>query len=454
MTINNKAGFILPKKMIMALLMVLISGFSKMKAQSLEYYAINFSDSTIWYVKNNSSDTLLPTSITMNWYHMKQTAMAFPLDFSGGFYNNTIQQSTIGNRYRWKYKTTFGCSISDTLFPGKPVPVSYTVNFNGSLPDTIMPANVTVFFNKPFLHEVSAVPANSTCDFRRIYLTSRWVNQGIHYYSGLYTPLNANTCQGINSGSVVVSAFNPFTYLQTPSRVLPKCSNGRFWTSFGFHKDSVLYYSFNQNDNKHLDSIVNGLDSGDYFAYASYPTVSLSALKAQAATFRKIGFDVGQLSSDLIMQIVIWGRKGLPNGKAFFTVKPTVGSVSNLTADYVMLIDQAMNELKPYADCYEKIAIIHQPYVPDKIQNHLSNTFKIKHKIWPNPLHHGSWEMDPLPFGGIYKLRSMDGRQIGKGNIEKMKTTWIESEMLPTGIYQLEILMENKQTLFYKLIKN
>jgi hypothetical protein len=154
------------------------------------------------------------------------------------------------------------------------------------------------------------------------------------------------------------------------------------------------------------------------------------------------------------MQIVIWGRKGLPNEKAFFTVKPTVGSVSNLTADYVMLNDQAMNELKPYADCYEKIAIIHQPYVPDKIQNHLSNTFKIKHKIWPNPLHHGSWEMDPLPFGGIYKLRSMDGRQIGKGNIEKMKTTWIESEMLPTGIYQLEILMENKQTLFYKLIKN
>jgi hypothetical protein len=406
-------------------------------AQKLVFYPINHSDSTVWYVKNNSSDTLYPTAVTLNWFHMLPTAMAFPIDFSSGFYNKTETLQTVSNKYKWKYKTTFGAGVSDTLFPKGSISVGKTVNYNTLISDTIMPANASIFFNKPVFAEVPAIPENTSCDFRRIFLTSRDKNQGIHYYSSVSPSLNPNVCQGLGTVAVA-SAFN-LAGNQTVSRLIPKCKGGQYWTSFGFPKDSVLYYSFAASDGKHLDSLINGLDSGDYFAYVSYPAVSQFDLLNQSATWAKVGLDVSLINMGLTNQLCVLGRKGLPKGKAYhycYAVKPA-GSVVSVSVDYPMVKGQGFNELKPYPDCYENLAVVHKPYVPEIEVNNVQ-TFSQQIKLWPNPTANGFWTLSAPPGIKSCRLYSAQGKLLAEYSQFTAHNTVIGTPQLTPGIYYLQ----------------
>lgn len=406
-------------------------------AQQLVFYPVNHSDSTVWYVKNNSTDTLYPTAVTLNWFHMLPTALATPMDFSSGFYNKTEVLQTIGIKYKWKYKTTFGGGVNDTLFPNNPIPVGKTVNYNSLINDTIMPANASLFFNKPVFAEVPAIPENTTCDFRRIFLTSRDRNQGIHYYSSISPSLNPNVCQGLGTVAVA-SAFN-LAGNQTATRATPKCKNGRYWTSFGYPKDSVLYYSFSTSDDNYLDSLISGLDSGDYFAYVSYPAISQFDLQNQSATWAKVGLDVSLINMGLTNQLCVLGRKGLPKGKAYhycYAVKPA-GSMVSVSVDYPMVKGQEFNDLKPYPDCYEKLAVVHKPYVPEIEVNNVQ-TFSQQIKLWPNPTATGFWTLSAPRGIKSCKLYSAQGKLLAEYRQLSAQNTEIGNPQLPPGSYYLQ----------------
>jgi hypothetical protein len=383
-------------------------------AQPLTVNAINFSDSTVWYVQNNTTDTIYPTSITCKVHHMLPNMAVLPVNTGPGFFSNTLKTNIKGRNYTWKYATTFGCSVSDTLFPGSNIPVAISVNYNNAVKDTIMPASITLFTNRPEIKEWAVVPLGASCDYKRIFITSRWTAQGIHYFSSVYPSLNPNVCQPISSGAAVANAFNPYTLMQTASRVVPKCPGGRQWTSFGFSKDSVLYYSFNTKDNKHLDSIIEGLDSGDYFAYASWPIVSAADLYSQSAIWTKVGLDVNELPSGGSGQFCFLGRKGLAKGKAMYRYEKQLGSTVSVTSDFIMIKDQELNELRPYPDCFEDIAVVHQPYIPEIVQNSVAN-FKKSVKIYPNPINQGILNFHCTSKDGKYMLLDLQGRTIQKG---------------------------------------
>lgn len=84
--------------------------------QPLTKQPVTYSDSTVWYISNNTTDTLYPTSLTFKVHHMLPTAAILPIYTGPGFFNNSQKITIKGKNYTWKYATSFGCSIEDKLF--------------------------------------------------------------------------------------------------------------------------------------------------------------------------------------------------------------------------------------------------------------------------------------------------------------------------------------------------
>jgi len=79
-----------------------------------------------------------------------------------------------------------------------------------------------------------------------------------------------------------------------------------------------------------------------------------------------------------------------------------------------MIKDQELNELRPYPDCFEDIAVVHQPYIPEIVQNSVAN-FKKSVKIYPNPINQGILNFHCTSKDGKYMLLDLQGRTIQKG---------------------------------------
>jgi hypothetical protein len=170
--------------------------------------------------------------------------------------------------------------------------------------------------------------------------------------------------------------FDQKNFKPTSAGVRPKCASGRYGTAFGYPKDSQIYYSFTLNDGPHIDSIINGITDGDYVALVSYPSFNQYTLSLMKSRFAPIGLNTDSLivgpfgNSDV--QMVFWGRKGLATQKGRIN---SVGrfqkggaSIVSLTADHVMITNQAADDLGAWPPCFEKLAVVHQPYIPAPIK--------------------------------------------------------------------------------------
>jgi hypothetical protein len=73
--------------------------------------------------------------------------------------------------------------------------------------------------------------------------------------------------------------------------------------------------------------------------------------------------------------------------------------------------------------------------------------------FWPNPLHDGNWHIGHHPWDGKYYLIQMDGRIIATGSLVKQKVNMIETQSIPTGVYQLVLDFENHGQYCLKAIK-
>lgn len=100
--------------------------------QTLTKQPVTCSDSTVWYIRNNTVDTLYPTSLTFKVHHMLPTAAILSIYIGPGFFNNTQKIAIKGSKYNWKYATSFGCSFEDTMFHGISIPIAVCVNYNSA----------------------------------------------------------------------------------------------------------------------------------------------------------------------------------------------------------------------------------------------------------------------------------------------------------------------------------
>lgn len=340
----------------------------------------DFSDSVVWYVRNTSTAWIKPTSMTINWFHTKPDLYVWDANPGPASYRNRITEINKNGNLTFRYKSTQGVGISDTLYPGQRIPVFYSVNYNVTKTDTIMPANGILFYHDSLVRdgEETVLPKGATCSYERIYLKSYAKTSNVHYRSPVWFSIAQDVCQkfGNTANLYLMVIFDQKTFKPTSAGVIPKCPSGRYGTAFGYPKDSIVYYSFTLNDGPHIDSIINGITDGDYVALVSYPSFNQYTLSLMKSRFAPIGLNTDSLivgpNGNSDVQMVFWGRKGLATEKGRINsvgrFQKGSASIVSLTADHVMITNQAADDLGAWPPCFEKLAVVHQPYIPAPIK--------------------------------------------------------------------------------------
>ena len=124
--------------------------------------------------------------------------------------------------------------------------------------------------------------------------------------------------------------------------------------------------------------------------------------------------------------MVFWGRKGLNVSKGRLN---TIGrfqkgpaSIVSLTADHVMITNQATDQLAAWPPCFDVLAVVHQPYIPAPIKigtKTLSATLAVL--AYPNPTQsHISLET-PTPVR--WHFTDAMGRPVASNTSESTATT-------------------------------
>ena len=243
-----------------------------------------------------------------------------------------------------------------------------------------MPANGILFYHDSLVRdgEEIVLPKGASCSYERIYLKSFAKTSNVHYRSPVWFSIAQDVCQKYPSTPdlFILVVFDQKTFKPTSAGVIPKCPSGRYGTAFGYPKDSIIYYSFTLNDGPHIDSIINGITDGDYVALVSYPTFSQYNISKMKSRFAPIGLNTDSLIigpyGNPDVQMVFWGRKGLNVSKGRLN---TIGrfqkgpaSIVSLTADHVMITNQATDQLAAWPPCFDVLAVVHQPYIPAPIK--------------------------------------------------------------------------------------
>jgi len=370
------------------------------QAQRFQLEHDDYSDSIVWYVRNAGPNWVKPVSLTINWFHTKPDLYVWDANPGPASSRNRITEINTNGNLKFRYKSTQGVGINDTIYAGQRIPVFYSVNYNTKKTDTIMPANCIMFYHDSLVAdgEEPVLPKGGKCDYKRVFLNSYSATSGIHFRSQAWYNLHQNMCQKYNTPDLYVMViFDQNTFKPTSAGVIPKCPSGRYGTAFGFPRDSQIYYSFTLSDGKHIDSIISGITDGDYVALVSYPTFTQYTISKMKSRFAPIGLNTDSLilgpkgSPDV--QMVFWGRKGLSTSKGKLN---TVGryynggaSIVNLGADHIMIANQPTDELKAWPPCYETLALVHQPYIPAPVKVGISSLQSSRNlTASPNPTNH------------------------------------------------------------------
>ena len=132
------------------LLAILLLLSSAAQAQRFQIEHEDHSDSVVWFVRNTGPHWVKPTSMTINWFHTKPDLYIWDANPGPASYRNRITETNKNGNLTFKYKSTQGVGISDTIYPGQRIPVFYSVNYNVAKTDTIMPANGILFYHDSF----------------------------------------------------------------------------------------------------------------------------------------------------------------------------------------------------------------------------------------------------------------------------------------------------------------
>ena len=381
-------------------LLILLALSSAAQAQRFQLEHDDYSDSIVWYVRNAGPNWIKPVSLTINWFHTKPDLYIWDANPGPASSRNRIPEINQNGNLTFRYKSTQGVGLYDTIYAGQRIPVFYSVNYNTKKTDTVMPANCIMFYHDSLIEdgEEPILPKGAKCDYKRIYLNSYSATSGIHFRSQAWYNLHQNMCQKYNTQNLyVLIVFDQNTFLPTSAGVIPKCPSGRYGTAFGYPKDSQIYYSFTLSDGKHIDSIINGITDGDYVALVSYPTFTQYTISQMNPRFAPIGLNTDSLivgpTGSPDVQMVFWGRKGLSTSKGKLN---TVGrffkggaSIVNLGADHLMITKQPTDQLNAWPPCFETLAVVHQPYIPApiKVGTHSPNINR-SIIVTPNPTTH------------------------------------------------------------------
>jgi len=430
-------------------------------------------DSVVWYVKNLSQENVKLSAATLDFFYKSDNVMIWPYWYFGGNKNFRKTGKFCGEKNCWKYKSEIGLGLDEWVAPGDSFPIVSGDNYAAASFDTLMLANFELFWidTNGISHKNIVMPpqSNGSCEFLPLFESAgSWKNDGIRLGSNSWYQLHEGSKKylwGTNGYPTIAILFDATTLKPYwVSSVFPQNPAGRMIKDFGYPIDSQVFYQFNIYNYKYtgmqtLDSIIDGMSTGDYIAIVSYS--QWSGYFANAAngynefgrlkkSFESIGFNMDTLFPGCSYSLL--GRKGLPVGKAKFNVNhicdPANFTIYNLKT--AMISNAATNEMYDYPSCYEKYIYKLSPYVPKPKGGLHQITSKLV--AYPNPSFEGQWTI-LLP-NNACKIEICDalGRKLF-GNEKLSGLTSFELKatqfcnQLSKGVYIARILNESNQLL-------
>ena len=374
-------------------------------------------DSVVWYVKNLSQENVKLSAATLDFFYKSDNVMIWPYTYFGGNKNFRKIGKFCGEKNCWKYKSEIGLGLDAWVAPGDSFPIVSGDNYAAASFDTLMLANFELFWydTNGISHKNTVLPpkSNGSCEFVPLFETAgSSKTDGIRLGSNSWFQLHEGS-KNYLFGSNIAIAILFDNYSLKPywvSSVFPQNPAGRMIKNFGYPIDSQVFYQFNIYNSKYtgmqtLDSIIDGMSTGDYIAIVSYSQWSggsanaangYNAFGSLKKSFESIGLNMDTLFPGCSYSLL--GRKGLAVGKAKFNVNhicnPAIYSIFNLKT--AMISNAPTNEMYDYPSCYEKFIYKLSPYVP-KPKGRL-NQITSRLNVYPNPSFEGHWTIT-LPQG-------------------------------------------------------
>jgi len=377
-------------------------------------------DSVVWYVKNLSQENVKLSAATLDFFYKSDNAMIWPYWYFGGNKNFRKTGKFCGEKNCWKYKSEIGLGLDAWVAPGDSFPIVSGDNYAAAGFDTLMLANFELFWNDTngVSHKNIVMPpqANGNCEFVPVFESAgSSKTDGIRLGSNSWYQLHEGSKKylwGSGGYSTIAVLFDATTLKPYwVSSVYPQNPAGRMIKDFGYPIDSQVFYQFNIYNYKYtgmqtIDSIIDGMSTGDYIAIVSYSQWSAYGAIASSGyrefgclkkSFESIGLNMDTMFPGCSYSLL--GRKGLPVGKAKFNINKYICNPPNYTIynlKTAMISNAPTNEMYDYPSCYEKYIYRLSPYVPKPKGglNHVTS----KLVAYPNPSFEGHWTIT-LPQG-------------------------------------------------------
>ena len=394
------------------------------KAQKFQVVASHNKDSVVWYIKNLNKDSIKLGAATLDFFYQTQNLMIWPYWYFGG--NRYFQRTGkfCGEKYCWKYKTEIGMGLDAWVRSGDSFPIISGDNYAAKDFDTLMLANFELFWSDTLgiSHKTMVTPPGSTCVFESLFLSAGdSPDKGIKKGSQVYFQMHEGSKKYLFGSNIAIAIlFDNYTLKPYwVSSVFPQNPAGQMWKDFGYPIDSQVFYQFRMDNSKGtntstLDSIIDGMNTGDYIALVSYNIYNIDSNDFRSV-FAKIGVNVASLKGGQCFTIL--GRKDLSIGKA--QVKIASDPLAGSSLKIPIIKQQPSNECLNYASCYEKYVFKLDPYV-NKPRLNVNKNRVSPLKIWPNPSSEGVWNM----------LISQDAAQLEVYDIAGKK---IHTQLIPSG---------------------
>lgn len=405
----------------------------------------NKKDSTEYYIKNNTQDTINAVSINVNWFHMSDFLVFWPEDMSMGLKTKTESGSFTGKKYQFNFRSIQTMSFDFNILPGDSQRFATAVNYRNT-EDTLMVGNLQMWYSTSTAESLSEIvyPQNtSDCDFAEYYLVANKGNDGVKKSTVSGPNLHpAVTC--VNGLYAVVIDRN--SLMPKPVQGLnPNCEDGMKWTTFGHATDDIVFYYFNPVDTSfesELIELIEQVQSGDHIFICSKGTgneYNMGTDRLRKA-WELIGGKTGnqQVNLNSADMFAAFGSKGNDAGSMVAFRKGRFNSTAYLELRVFLLPSQYPDIDISFAPCFEASTTEIKREQPK--QNGRVNLETKAWRIFPNPIskqetlciQHSFNKSTPL------YIHEYSGRLINTFTIGP-KTKWIDLKELPSGLYLLRM---------------
>ncbi|MCC7298297.1 MAG: T9SS type A sorting domain-containing protein [Bacteroidia bacterium] len=415
------------------------------QSPELQVFATTSGHTCTWSVKNTGSTAVKITNASLRLFYSHPSISIYPNSIGQPTISRQSKGKFTGNTKTFNYKTYLLFSLDSLLDVGNSVNL-VTVDNASQIADTIIIAGVDIFYSENAQTlTVNAYPPNETpCPAEYLFIDAGRANSGIKTLGFANTTLHQDNC--INVTAIV---FDGTTLeRKAVSAVMPNCSNGKLWTTYGYSKDSQIYYTFDITNATHalqFDTLVKNMSTGDYLAFATQSIQDFSNFSQINSSLSLLGYNETMPTSNP-GYFAMLGRKGANAGEAKFDSCTDAHLNCTISMEQSMLANAPIGKIPSFGSCFEKLIQILEKEPAQSVSAIDKNIFN----LYPNPAS-DKWLIEHTHTLSHIVLYDATGRLL---NTFPGNTKEISCQSLKDGIYFVSAITEDGVTITKIVGKN